>query len=339
MNPSHERFATDHPDHFFLDPENPAALERHLIGLGSLDDGEMLTGCAVAGDGNMNCTLRVSTDRRSIIVKQARPWVEKYPQFEAPWERVLREAEFYRRVVGAPKAAGMMPKLLACDEAHHLLVLEDLGEGGDYRSCYHGDVWELTTLQALAGYLSALHRTPKTGKFTNVAMRELNHAHIFIVPLQPDNGLDLEAIQPGFREAAVALLDDEPYRLEVQSLGERVYLTDGPCLLHGDFFPGSLVRTEQGPRVIDPEFAFFGRPEFDVAVFLAHLHLAKQSNMTEIFLDRYQRPEQYDEHLQEQLVGVEIMRRLMGYAQLDLSLSVAEKRALLEQSRTLVIGS
>ena len=49
-----------------------------------------------AGDGNMNLVLRVVTNRRSLIVKQSRPWVEKYPQIAAPAERIAAEIRFYQ---------------------------------------------------------------------------------------------------------------------------------------------------------------------------------------------------------------------------------------------------
>ena len=280
----------------------------------------------------------MQTTTRSLIVKQARPWVEKYPQFEAPWERILRESEFYKRVANTA-AAAMMPRWIGCDESHHLLLLEDLGAAGDYRSVYGQEHWQDETLESLASHLSALHRISGTGKFANRAMRELNLAHIFHIPLQSDNGLDLDAIQPGLAQAAAPILADTTYIQAVASLGRDAYLTDGPCLLHGDFFPGSLIKTDAGPRVIDPEFAFFGRPEFDVSVFVAHLHLAKQADKESSFLSAYEKPASYDKQLQDQLVGVEIMRRLIGYAQLDLSLTIGEKEKLLERSRQLVLGT
>ena len=43
--------------------------------------------------------------------------------------------------------------------------------------------------------------------------------------------------------------------------------------------------------------------------------------------------------MQDQLVGVEIMRRLIGYAQLDLSLAIKDKKNLLELSHNLVLKS
>ena len=63
----------------------------------------------------MNLTLRVRTERRSVVLKQARPWVEKYDHIEAPWERSLSERWFYERVASIPEVAGHMPRLLASD--------------------------------------------------------------------------------------------------------------------------------------------------------------------------------------------------------------------------------
>ena len=50
---------------------------------------------------------------------------------------------------------------------------------------------------------------------------------------------------------------------------------EGPSLIHGDLFPGSLLQTGSGElRIIDPEFCFCGDPEFDIGVFYAHLLLS-----------------------------------------------------------------
>lgn len=45
---------------------------------------EVVEGVEREGEGNMNCVVRVMTSRRSFILKQSRPWVEKYPGFAAP---------------------------------------------------------------------------------------------------------------------------------------------------------------------------------------------------------------------------------------------------------------
>lgn len=333
-----KRLQQSHPGHFFLASEDIAGLEAHLMAIGVLRSDEQVTQSDSAGEGNMNCTLRVTTSQRTLIVKQARPWVEKYPQFDAPWDRIIREAEFYERLAEAsPAASAIMPGRIAHDDATHLLILEDLGPHGDYRSVYHGEEWREADLLVLGSFLGDLHRIPKRGAFTNRAMRELNHAHIFVIPLQADNGLDLDAIHPGLAESARPYLNDTAYRKRVAELGDRAYLADGPCLLHGDFFPGSLVKTPNGPRVIDPEFAFFGAPEFDLGVFIAHLFLAQQATFTDAFLEGHGKSVPIDSTLVLQLAGVEIMRRLLGYAQLDLPLDLEARRDLLDTAHGLVM--
>ncbi len=335
-----EAFRADHPRVFFLDAGAPGSLAAFLRETGVLLPGEALEVCARAGDGNMNCTVRVTTPQRSLIVKQSRPWVEKYPQFAAPWDRACREAEFYRLVAPHARIAAMMPRLLHVDPGSRTLVLEDLGAAQDYTGAYRGEVLTPGEVCSLAGYLSALHAAfadTTERPLTNREMRELNHAHIFAIPLAANNGLELDTITRGLAAVGESLKSDASYCHEVARLGREVYLADGPCLLHGDFFPGSLIRTDAGPRVIDPEFGFFGRPEFDVAVLFAHLLLAHQPAELRTQLRRdYQAGAAFDDELMLQLAGIEIMRRLIGYAQLPLGYGLERKRELLDLSRRLV---
>jgi 5-methylthioribose kinase len=334
-------FRTNRPNVYFLDPAQPDRLAEFLTVAGVLLDGEAIESSARAGDGNMNCTVRVTTPRRSFIVKQSRPWVEKYPQFAAPWDRACREAEFYQRVAGHEDVASMMPALIHCDPAARVLVLEDLGTARDYTGLYRGETIAQSEVGSLATFLSALHGafpTDAARPLPNREMRQLNHAHLFQIPLAAHNGLDLDAITDGLAGVAAELKSDTRYCREVERLGRDVYLADGPCLLHGDFFPGSLIRTPAGPRVIDPEFGFFGRPEFDVAVLTAHLLLAHQPPAHRSHLRRaYRAPAGFDDALMLQLAGVEIMRRLIGYAQLPVGYGLERKRDLLERSRRLVL--
>ena len=76
-------------------------------------------------------------------------------------------------------------------------------------------------------------------------MPALNHEHIFRLPLDPGNGLDLDAITPGLKRAAENLAVDARYTDEVAALGE-IYLEDRDTLVHGDYFPGSCCARRQG---------------------------------------------------------------------------------------------
>ena len=342
MLASPAQFRAAHPERFFLDPEELTALETYLFSRGVLAGGEAVRSAARAGDGNMNCTVRVATGTGTLIVKQSRPWVEKYPQFAAPWDRACREAEFYQLISTRPAVADLMPRLRHFDAEARVLVLEDLGAASDYTDVYRGETFTATEVQSLAKFLTALHQPfAEAGAFTplpNREMRELNHAHLFVIPLAANNGLDLDAITPGLAAAAASLQGDAAYVREVARLGREIYLGDGPCLLHGDFFPGSLLRTAGGPRVIDPEFGHFGRPEFDVAVFLAHLLLSHQPlERAAEWRPAYAAPSGFHDELMLQLAGVEIMRRLIGYAQLPIGYGLNRKRELLELSRGMLL--
>ena len=87
-----------------LDPDDRDALSRYLRSQGLLDPDEGLLEAAKAGEGNMNLTLRLRTARRSLIVKQSRPWVEKYPTIPAPEDRALVEIAFYDATRTSPRS-------------------------------------------------------------------------------------------------------------------------------------------------------------------------------------------------------------------------------------------
>jgi 5-methylthioribose kinase len=336
------RFQERHPGVFYLDPGERDELAAYLKDAGVLARDERVESVSRAGDGNMNCTVRVTTDRRSCIVKQSRPWVEKYPQFDAPWDRALREIEFYQLVAGRPGVADRMPRLHYADRAARLLVMEDLGASKDLSGIYRGAVLAPETVDALADYLSSLHRDFRGQSarhpLTNREMRALNHAHIFEIPLQANNGLALDDLVPGLEAAADRLRCDRDYVSAVRQLGTEVYLADGDVLVHGDFFPGSFLETPAGLKVIDPEFACFGRSEVDGGMLLAHLFLGRQSPAVAArFLERYRPPAGHEVKVMLQLAGVEVMRRLIGYAQLPLACGLDERRSLLVRSRDLVM--
>ena len=169
-------------------------------------------------------------------------------------------------------------------------------------------------------------------------MRKLNHAHLFVIPLQKDNGLNLDSITPGLEAEAAKLRTDEPYTMTIVELGKR-YLGTGEALLHGDYFPGSWLRIGSGIKIIDPEFSFFGPPEFDVGVFIAHLYLAHQPDaLVRQSLADYQTAAPLNSRLTRQFAGMEIMRRLIGVAQLPLASGLELKADLLALSRSLVMS-
>lgn len=351
-------FALARPGFPLLSASNPANVANFLSARGWLAPAERVLRCEPAGAGNMNLTLRVATGDRSFVLKQARPWVEKYDHIAAPLERSHFEQRFYERVRSIPAVASRMPALLHADADACVLMFEDLGEGADLVSLYcDGEVSE-EEIDALADYLSSLHagtHFPRAAagalaepcdaeRHANREMRALNHEHIFVVPLAQENGLPLDTLAAGLASAADELRRDPSFRnlLLETSARYRGQSADGrpiapTCLLHGDFFPGSWLRTPRGLCVIDPEFAFPGAPEVDAGCAIAHLALARQPwEAARQFCRRYaaRAPFPLDPVWLARHAAVEVMRRLIGVAQLPLPRDDRGVRAqLLSRSR------
>ena len=333
-------FCRDHPGVILLQASEPERLRHYLVVRGVIGPAEHPVQVVTAGDGNMNCTLRVITPRRRLIVKQARPWVEKYDHIPAPWNRSHVEAAFYESVTAVRGVGNRMPRLIHVDRDARVLVLEDLGDGGDFTSIYRGVRLSQRDCDTLLHYLVCLRHADvpaeRRSVLANREMRALNHEHIFQFPLAEQNGLALDTITAGLQPAADDLKRDAAFVASVSALGSR-YLQDGATLVHGDFFPGSWVRTARGPAVIDPEFCFVGCAEHDCGVMMAHLIIAGE---TPACLDAVERAadDHEDPALARRFAGVEIMRRLIGVAQLPLSLTLERKLELLDHAKSLMMA-
>lgn len=284
---------------------------------------------SVAGEGNMNIVRRAHLDDgATLILKQAVPWVAKYPDIPAPIERADMEYAFYQQLTAELRARTCALVGYAAD--HHLLCLADLGEAQDCIDCYQNHAETVRAhIPELLQWLTLLHRQTARDFPANTAMRQLNHAHIFDIPLQADNGLTLSDVLVEAREQFLT----PDIRARLAHLGD-LYLgrTSSPraSLLHGDFYPGSWVHGPAGIIVIDPEFAFVGAAEFDLGVFAAHMLMSGLAPTDiEACLGHYPDLQSVQTPLVWQFAGAEVMRRLLGVAQLPLAASEAQKAAWL----------
>lgn len=342
MNSLQQSFRSQFPSATFFDAQHLHGLEPILHAHGLLAPGEKITGTEKPGDGNMNFVLRVITNRQSLILKQSRPWVEKYPQIPAPVERLAAEVAYYEFIADHPNLRAMSPDLLAADLPHLIMLTADLGAGSDYSFVYQqGSEFPLSEIKSLFRYLAQLHDASTVANPSqfpaNQALKVLNHEHIFVYPFSATNGFNLDAIQPGLQALAAPIQQATSLRQKLTSLG-KIYLGSGPVLIHGDFYPGSWLRTASGLKIIDPEFSHFGHAEFDVGILLAHLFLARVplESIKQGF-QSYQHDRDLHESLAGEFCGVEILRRLFGLAQLPVDLSLTEKHELITLAKTFVM--
>lgn len=297
------------------------------------------------GEGNMNMVLRAITSNTSIILKQANPYVQKYPSIPAPIERVEVEYLFYQLLQQTDALKQYLTNLIGFDAINHILAVQDLGEGADFTFVYRKEHFlEDKTLEQATIFLSILHNLEFDAETTrqfpsNLTLRKLNHQHLFVYPFMEDNGFNLDTIQLGLQAISLTYKTDSLLKNKLQTLGD-LYLSTGNTLLHGDYYPGSWLNRTAGFKVIDPEFCFFGNAAYDVGIFLAHLKMAQAPvSQIESLFAHYQQPKRFDQSLAFQFAGMEIMRRLIGLAQLPLDLTLEEKALLLEEAKSLILSA
>ena len=333
-------------DYPLLSLSSKSEVHTLLVRLGLCQGSRTIDKIEKAGEGNMNLVLRVKSGEESFIVKQSRPWVEKYPSIPASDERILAEADFYRRVHRHSLIRSTVPRVLAADLQQRILIISDLGEASDYLRLYHAGLAEQEKVDEVfeqaTSWLGHLHEIAiESNEQAMVGcqpIRELNHAHIYIVPFQNPAAMDLDTVCSGLRDQSQPFRVDKQLAGAMRELGDR-YLGVGGHLLHGDYYPGSWLQTEQGFRVIDPEFCFAGPIEFDLGVLIAHrVFCGAETEGTSVqrILQWYP-GDRVNVSLAMQFAGAELIRRVIGVAQLPLLADLRQRLKFLETGRDWVL--
>lgn len=288
-------------------------------------------GTGKAGEGNMNVVLRTFLDNgSSIILKQSKPYVLKYPAIPAPLNRIEVEHTFYKTIRVDEYLKKQMPIYIAYDPANHLMILEDLGKGSDFTYLYKRGKANMFPGKKGIAFLSRLHQLEIPESFPdNMELKLLNAEHIFEYPYRHNEGFDLDQIQPGLLDIAQPFFESTELKSQVQTL-KKSYLATGQYLIHGDFYPGSWLDSRDGFKVIDPEFSFIGHAEYDLGIMLGHCKMARvEEGMIKEFIGEYSYSSSFDKEYMWQIAGIEIIRRLIGLAQLPVDLTLEEKKVLL----------
>lgn len=324
--------------------DNLTEIESYLKDRKWINESDTILKVEKPGDGNMNFTLRVYlSSGKTCIIKQSKEFVEKYPSISAPANRSIIEGKFYEFTQANPKIKAFMPSLIGLDEVNNIIALQDLGASSDFSFLYKpNQKIEKEQVVEIISFLNELHIGFKDGFhppiFENKEMRALNHEHIFVYPFMEENGFDLNDVLPGLQKEALLFKKDTELKSIIHNLGE-LYLSDGPCLLQGDFYPGSFLKTDMGIKIIDPEFCFFGFAEFDLGVFIAHLKLSEQNQeIIDLAYTSYEKREDFNMNLLNQFVGIEILRRIIGLAQLPLTSTLQTRVSLCEEAKKLLMN-
>ena len=302
-----------------------------------------------AGDGNINWVRRViAADGARAVVKQARPALERFPQYQVDTARIVFEArygEVLRRLV--PEQARVLPRLLHFDEAERALVMEDVQPAERLDTLLDCGAASPDTLFALGEFLGAVHRATASEapalapRFANDEMRRLHGEHIFALPFAPNDF----PIEPRLRALADDALARPKLRERIAELRERYYAAR-ECLVHGDVQAGNVLVQAGRPRLLDAEIAHVGDPAFDLGQALAHVHVhrvrAQATNLCEAaeraLVEGYA-PERERLVRARRYAGVEILRRAIGAARLSLLGTTARAERALALGCELILES
>lgn len=248
---------------------------RHLA-LAFVGDGDVRVD--EIGDGNLNVVYRVSGPDRSVIVKQAPPYLrvvgDAWPLTQ---DRVRIEAECLRLHGGL--APGRVPDLLHLDLEQAAMVLEDLHGHTVWRTSLMAGqhvpgvaeqigVYCARTLLGTSDLVMASERRKALSTaFVNPELCLITEELVFTDPY-----VDAESnrVEPAVADLAAQLWADLPMRRAAsQMLWE--FRTRHEALIHGDLHTGSIMVAPGDARVIDHEFAFFGPMGYDTGNVVANL--------------------------------------------------------------------
>ena len=169
---------------------NDENLPEYLAQLGLFPHGASLE-LSPAGDGNINWVRRARSPERSFVVKQARPALEKFPEYEAPTERIACEARWLERARPFD-TDGLCPEVLHFDFENRVLVLEDLSDSERMDEALARGAGIGDAAERIASLLGRLHAETRkepapelANAFANDGMRQLTESTSSCCPSPP----------------------------------------------------------------------------------------------------------------------------------------------------------
>ena len=239
------------------------------------------------GDGNINYVFRVRSkkDGRSVVVKQADKLLRSSGR---PLDTYRNKIEARILQMEGELAPAYVPEVYFYDEIMSALSMEDISAYGNLRK----ELMANRVYPHLSGNLSSFladtllpttdlvlpsaQKKEKAKFFVNPELCDITEDLVLSEPYMavPYNERNRNILFPG-NEAFVEkyLYEDEQLHSEVAVLRDR-FMNCAQALIHGDLHPGSIFANEDGLKVIDPEFAFYGPMGYDIGNVIGNFFFA-----------------------------------------------------------------
>ena len=231
-------------------------------------------------DGNINYVYRVFDEEtgKSLVVKQADILLRSSGR---PLDIRRSKIEMEILKLQGEYCPSYVPKIYYYSEEMAALIMEDIGEYKNLRYEFMKEHIFLSLAEDISTFMVntqlpssdlVLDRHTKKMRvqsFTNIELCDISEDLVFTEPYY--NYKNRNIITEG-QESYVnsTLYNDIELHAEIAYLRNN-FMNNAQSLLHGDLHTGSIFANENGIKVIDPEFAFYGPMGYDIGNVLANI--------------------------------------------------------------------
>ena len=235
------------------------------------------------GDGNINYVFRVwnPDSGKSIIIKQADKFLRSSGRALDVYRNKI-EAEILK--LEGMLAEGFVPKVYAYDETMCVLAMEDISAyknmrkelmEGRFFPHFAENIAEFLARTLLPTTDLVLDRAVKKDNVRLFLNKELCDITEDLVLTEPyDNYKNRNIVVEENKEFVKEFLyENDLLKADVAQLRDR-FMNHAQALVHGDLHSGSIFINENGIKIIDPEFAFYGPMGYDIGNVIGNLFFA-----------------------------------------------------------------
>lgn len=235
------------------------------------------------GDGNINYIFRVRdvNSGKSIVLKQADVLLRSSGR---PLDVIRNKIEAEILKIQHRYAPTQVPEIVLYDDIMCIIAMEDISAFKNLRKELASEKIFVNFAEEVSSFLANIF-LPTTdlvvdpGKkkdyvrdFINKELCDISECLVFSEPYLDDKGRNI--ILEGNKEyVAETLYKDLELHAEVAKLRIN-FMNNAQALIHGDLHSGSIFINEDGVKVIDPEFAFYGPIGYDIGNVIGNLLFA-----------------------------------------------------------------
>ena len=231
------------------------------------------------GDGNLNFVYIIKGLKKSIILKQAVPFLRCVGE-EYPLSRVRMTFEIEALKTEKEICPAFVPEIYYSSHDMSVVVMQNLNSHKILRGeMINREVFPLlsehistfladTLFYTSDFYLSSAKKKEDVKKFINIELCKITEDFIFTHPYEEN---DTNEYNP---ELDMSVVKNFRQNRDVKTAVAKMrykFMSEAQALLHGDLHTGSIMLNKKETYVIDPEFAFYGPIGFDVGIYLANL--------------------------------------------------------------------